>query len=112
MTKHVGIDQYKYSGYGIGFDRKWEFSFGSNEFGRNVIILGANMSKKYFSLGKDFARGLDNAAIYAEKLYSINFAENNKKFCLGLHCNGANSYLFVNGTDSEIVTTPLCLRNI
>ena len=22
LTKHVDIDQYKYSGYGIGFDRK------------------------------------------------------------------------------------------
>ena len=37
-----------------------------------------------------------------------------------MHCNGANSYLFVNGTetikfkakDSEIVATPLCLGNI
>ena len=37
-----------------------------------------------------------------------------------LHYNGANSYLFVNGTeiikfkakDSEIVATPLCLGNI
>ena len=37
-----------------------------------------------------------------------------------MHCNGANSYLFVNGTeiikfkakDSEIVATPLCLENI
>ena len=53
-------------------------------------------------------------------MYSINFTENNKKFCLSLHCNGANSYLFVNGTeihkfkakDSEIVTTALCLGNI
>ena len=43
-----------------------------------------------------------------------------KKFCLSLHYNGANSYLFVNGTeickfkakDSEIVASPLCLRNI
>ena len=42
------------------------------------------------------------------------------KFCLSLHCNGANSYLFVNGTeiiefkvkDSEIAPCPLCLRNI
>ena len=40
----MDIDQYKYSGYGIGFDRKGEFSFGSNGFGRNVIILGVNMS--------------------------------------------------------------------
>ena len=39
LTKHVDIDQYKYSGFGIGFDRKGEFSFG-NGFGRNVIILG------------------------------------------------------------------------
>ena len=53
-------------------------------------------------------------------MYSINFTEKNKKFCLSLHYNGANSYLFVNGTeiykfkakDSEIVTTPLCLGSI
>ena len=70
-------------------------------------------------LGKDFAQGI-NGTIYAEKLYSINFTENNKKFCLSLHYNRANSYLFVNGTeihkfkakDSEIVQYPLCLGNI
>ena len=32
-----------------------------------------------------------------KKMYSINFTEHNKKFCLSLHCNEANSYLFVNG---------------
>ena len=53
-------------------------------------------------------------------MYSINFTENNKKFCLSLHFNGDNSYLFVNDTeihkfqakDSEIVATPLSLGNI
>ena len=38
---------------------------------------------------------------------------------MGLHCNGANSYLFVDGKeihkskakDSKIVATPLCLGN-
>ena len=53
-------------------------------------------------------------------MYSINFTEHNKKLCLSFHYNGANSYLFVNGTeihkfkakDSEIVATPLCLGNI
>ena len=56
----------------------------------------------------------------AEKLYSINFTKHNTKFCLGLHYNGPNSYLFVNGTeiikfkakDSEIVGNSLCLGNI
>ena len=36
LTKHADIEQYKYSGYGIGFDRKGEFSFG-NGIGRNVM---------------------------------------------------------------------------
>ena len=44
LTKNADIDQYKYSGYGIGFDRKGEFSFGNRGFGRNCIILGADMS--------------------------------------------------------------------
>ena len=43
-----------------------------------------------------------------------------KKFYLRLHYNGANSYLFVNGTEiykfkgkhPEIVAAPLCLGNI
>ena len=43
-----------------------------------------------------------------------------EKFCLSLHYNGANSYLFVSGTeiikfkakDSKIVASPLCLGNI
>ena len=56
----------------------------------------------------------------AEKMYSINFTKKNTKFCLSLHYNGANSYLFVNGTeiikfkakDSEITPYELCLGNI
>ena len=53
-------------------------------------------------------------------MYSVDFTEKNKKFCLSLHYNGPNSQLFVNGTelykfkakDSEIVASPLCLGNI
>ena len=56
----------------------------------------------------------------AEKMYSINFTVTRKKFCLSLHYNGGNSYLFVNGKeiikfkakDSAIVASPLCLGNI
>ena len=40
---------------------------------------------------------IPNATLYAEKMYSVNFTENNKKFYLSLRYNGANSYLFVNG---------------
>ena len=43
LAKNFDIDTYKYSGYGIGFDRKGTFSF-CNGFGRNCIILGVNIS--------------------------------------------------------------------
>ena len=50
----------------------------------------------------------------------INFTKENTRFCLGLHYNEPNSYLFVNGTeiikfkakDSEITPYPLYLGNI
>ena len=53
-------------------------------------------------------------------MYSINLTVTKKKFCLNLHYNKANSYLFVKGAeihtfkakDSEIVPTPSCLGNI
>ena len=43
LTKNADIDKYRYSGYGIGFDRETSFSFG-NETGKNVIIFGVDMS--------------------------------------------------------------------
>ena len=63
-------------------------------------------------------QGLEHT-LTAEKIYSINFTVTKNKFCLSLHYNGANSYLFVNGTeiykfkpkDSQIVANPLCLGN-
>ena len=56
---------------------------------------------------------------YRKKTYSTNFTVAENKFCVGLHYNGADSYLFVNGKeivkfiakDSAIVATPLCLGN-
>ena len=53
-------------------------------------------------------------------MYSINFTVTEKKFYLSLYYNGANSYLFVNGTEiikfkakgSKIIPSTLCLGNI
>ena len=43
LTKNPGVDEYKYPGYGVGFDGKGQFSFG-NGYGRNVIIFGVGMT--------------------------------------------------------------------
>ena len=78
-----------------------------------------NKKKDILVLGKGPTQALEHT-LTAEKMYSINFTVTKKIFCLSLHYNGANSYLFVNGTeiykfkakDSEIVPSPLCLGNI
>ena len=43
-------------------------------------------------------QGLEHT-LSAEKMYSINFTKKNTKFCLDLHYNVANSYLFVKGAE-------------
>ena len=54
LTKNADIAKYKYSGYGIGFDRGNVYSVG-NGFGRNVIIYGVDMSSSVHvdNKGKD-----------------------------------------------------------
>ena len=39
-TKHIDVDLYKYSEYGMAFDRKGSYSVG-DKIGRNVIIFGS-----------------------------------------------------------------------
>ena len=107
LTKNADIDKYGHSGYGIGFDRKSSFPFPVSGFDQNLIIFGVDLSssahidnnKKYILiLGKGPTQGLERT-LTAEKMYLINFTVTKRKFCLSLHYNGANSYLFVNGTE-------------
>ena len=51
---------------------------------------------------KDPMQGLYDTALTAEGEYSINFIEQGKNFCLSLHYNRSNSYLFVNATKISI----------
>ena len=128
LTENADIEKYKYSGYGIGFDRRSSISFPGGGFGPNILLFGVDMSstvhidnkgKDTLVLGKGQTQGLEST-LTAEKMYSINFTVTKRKFCFSLYYNGVNSYLFVNDTeiykfkakDSEIVAIPLCLGNI
>ena len=55
LTKNADIDKYRYSGYGIGFDRRSSFSFPGGGFDQNIIILGADMNSSIHvgNKGKD-----------------------------------------------------------
>ena len=89
--------------------------------GKKVIIFGADMSpsvhannknKDILILGKGKTKLLDNASLTAEAEYSINPSRSKRKFCLSLHYNESNSFLFVNATkiakDSERKRYSLC----
>ena len=86
----------------------------------NSSIHVDNKGKDILILGKEPTQELGENSLTAEKMHSINFSKDNLKFCLSLHYNRANNYLFVNGTeiikfkgkDSKIVASPLCLGNI
>ena len=80
--------------------------------GKNFIIFGADMSssvhfdnknKDILILGEGPTQGLDNTTFTAEAIYSINFIQPNKRSVLSLHCNGSNSFLFVNATKGILI---------
>ena len=99
-------NKWQYSGYGIVLDLKGKFTHLDGGSGKNVIIFGADLStprhvtnKTQFVLilGHDLTQEINDTTVTAEKIYSPNFTVDNKIFCLSLHYNGENSYLFVNG---------------
>ena len=105
ITKNAVVSKYKYFGYGIGLDGRGSFLHSSGSFGNNVIIFGVNMSstvhvdnkKKGLILGEGPTQGIGWYNNNSRK--PINFTETRKKFCLDLHYNAANSFLFVNGRE-------------
>ena len=76
LNKDAGIEKYKYSGYGIGFDRRSRSSFPSGGFGQNVLIFVVDMStsthignkkKDILVLERGLTQGLEST-LTAEKM--------------------------------------------
>ena len=71
-----------HTGYRTSLDGGGLWSFG-NDFAKNVVI---------FSFALYHINGSFGAA---EKKFNINFIKTKTKFCLKLHYNGDNSFLFI-----------------
>ena len=106
MTKNADTDKYKYQGQGIGFDLSGIFSHLNGGDGKITFGLDmtnskhANNKTKYvLFLGHGLTQKIDDTTIYAGKMYSPNFVVANKTFCLSLHYNDDDRYLFVNGKE-------------
>ena len=77
-----------------------------------------NKGKHILFLGKGSTQGL-NHTLTAKTWYLIKFARPGLKFCLSLHYNASNSFLFDNTTKTYQFKAkdyekknPLCLENI
>ena len=58
-----------------------------------------NKIKHALVLGRHFIQKIDDTTIYAGKMYESNFTFATKTFCLSLHYNGDDRFLFVNGKE-------------
>ena len=84
-------------------------SMHANKKNKDILILGKGQTQR-----------LDDTTPIAEAEYSINFSRSEIKFCLSLHYNESNSFIFVNGIkihqfkakDSEMKVYHLCFGNI
>ena len=106
ITKNADTSKYNCKGYGICFDEGRTFSKGNINNGQNVLIFGVhesslvhanNKANNIYVMGDLFVQGINDTALYAEKVYSQNCTQPSKKFLINLHYNGDDSYLFVNG---------------
>ena len=129
ITKNADTSKYKYEGYGICFDEGGTFSISNITNGRNVLIYGVhesslthvnNKANNIFVMGDGFVQGINDMTLYAEKIYSQNFTQPNKKFVLSLHYNDNDSYLFINGKrelkfkakPGQSIKEQLCIGNL
>ena len=130
VIKNADTSKYKYTGYGICFDEGGSFSKGNISNGKNVLIFGVdesslahqnNKANNSYVMGDLFVQGINDTTLYAEKIYSKNFTQPNKKFVLSLHYNHYDdSYLFVNGKQElkfkaktgQLLMKNLCIGNL
>ena len=129
ITKNADTSKYKYKGYGICFDEGDMFSLSNINNGRNVLIFGVhesflvhtnNKANNIFIIGDGFVQVINDMTLYAEKIYSQNFTQPNKKFVLSLHYNDNDSYLFINGKQElkfkakpdKLIKEKLCIGNL
>ena len=129
-TTNSNTDKWQYSGYGVGFDSTGIFTHPDDgKDAKNVVVFGADMSNSRHAtnktqsvliLGHRLIQKIYDTTIYTERMYSLNVTVDNKIFCLSLHYNNDNSYLFVNDKEvtkfkaknSELIKYPMCLGGL
>ena len=118
-VKNNNKEKWVYSGYGIAFDGKGEWSLG-DDYAKTVVFFCTdflssspridNPKNKFLVFGEEDTFGINGNFGVSEKKFSITFSKANTIFCLSLHYTGDNSYLLGNRT--EIYKFKVTHRNV
>ena len=104
IVKNGDKSKHVYSGYGIMFDSAGPRRFGT-EIARTSVSFGTDNSlsshtnndkNNFLVLGEAPTDDINGSVGTAETKLKINFGKAKTKFCLSLHYNGDNSYMFIN----------------
>ena len=102
LTRNADKNKFTDNGWRIPFEGKSFWSF-DNDFAKNAINFGVDNSSSshignpklnFLVLGEGPTGGINGSVGAAEKRFSINFTKANTKFCLSLHDNDDESYLY------------------
>ena len=119
IVKNSYKEKYVYSGCGITFDSAGSWSF--DDVDNSSSSHSDSPKNNFLILGEGPTFGINRCFGAPEKEFDVNFSKANAKFCLSLHYNDDNSYLFVNGkkiskfkADNNNVNFPtqFCLASI
>ena len=90
IVKNSNKDKWMYSGYRIAFDRGDWWSFGNGTASSSSHV--ENLKNNFLILGLGLTFGINGIP---KKKFGINFTKSNTNFCLSVHYNADDSYLFV-----------------
>ena len=107
LTKKTDLDKYGYSGYGFGSDGMHIYNFDGQMMNGVKILLFLELiivfslyvyirKKDMLVLDEGPTDGLDDAIITRQTKCSVDITKSRRKFCLSLHYNAMNSFLYAN----------------
>ena len=107
LTRNADKSKYIYNGRGRAFDGagKWN---SCNDYARDAVTFGVdntssshanNRKNNFLALGEEPTYEINGRVGTPENKFSINFSKVKTKFCLSLHYNRDNSYLYMNETE-------------
>ena len=103
LSKNTDLDKYGYSGFGIGFEARSQFSWPHGSWSKNVVIFGVDNSSGVVNAVKMYQFKAKNLEI---KLYSVSLSNISKDFTMNnIKRTGLKGNVYAFSVDYNIIDT-------